>query len=73
MDVLDALKHAMDESGTGGRELSRKLGKSESYVGVTIAKGSDVQASNLAKMANLMGWQLMLRKGDAEIEISPRC
>ena len=72
MDVLDALKYMADDAGMSDSQFSRELGKSRNYIGVTRSKGSDVGSSNLAKMANSLGWRLILKRGDVEIEVSPR-
>ena len=72
MDVLDAVKRVCEMEGVSGRGLSLMMGRSGNYMSATMAKGSDIGASNLARMANAMGWRLVLRKGDVEVEVSPR-
>ena len=72
MDVLDAIGKMCEIEDVSARELSRRIGKSPNYIGVTVSKGSEVGASNLAGMARALGWQLVLRKGDVSVEISPR-
>ena len=72
MDVLDALTYMTEDAGSNDSRLSRDLGKSRNYISVTRAKGSDIGASNLAKMASVLGWKLVLKRGDVELEVTPR-
>lgn len=72
MDVLDAIKTMISESGMSMRKISSELGRAQTYLATTIGKNSDMGASNVARIANYLGWRLVLKKGDVELEISPR-
>lgn len=72
MDVLDVIKAMMKGSGTSAAALSRALGKSRTYIGTTMFKGSDVGSGNLAKMAELMDYQVKVVGRGEEFEVTPR-
>lgn len=72
MDILDCVRYMIAESGLSTRKVSLALGRSASFLSTTLSKGSDIGASNVAKLANLLGWHLVLKKGDTEIEVTPR-
>lgn len=72
MDILDCIKHMIADSGYSARQVSRMLDRSPNFLGSTFVNGSDVGASHTAKIANLLGWHLVLKKGDMEMEVTPR-
>lgn len=72
MELIDAVRYMIKESGTSARSLSRELGKSPTYMAATFANDSDIGARNLAKMADAMGWRLVLEKDGAQVPIDPR-
>lgn len=76
MDILDCIKQMIEVSGKSARQVSRDLGRSPNYLGATFANGSDVGASNAARIARLLGWRLAFVRddGDAreELEVTPR-
>ena len=76
MDILDCIKQMVEASGRSARQVSRDLGQSPAYLSATFANGSDVGASNVARIAHLLGWHLMIVRGDGEdrkeMEVTPR-
>lgn len=72
MDIRDCIKHMLADSGMSARELSKSLGKYPTYVGTTLQRGSDIGTSNAAMMAKVMGWRLVFKKGDIEMEVTQR-
>lgn len=72
MDILDCIKHMIADSGYSARQVSRMLDRSPNFLGSTFVNRSDVGASHTAKIANLLGWHLVLKKGDIEMEVTPR-
>lgn len=76
MDILDCIKRMIEGSGKSARQVSRDLGRSPNYLGATFANGSDVGASNAARIARLLGWRLVFVRdnGDSreEMEVTPR-
>ena len=76
MDILDCIKKMIETSGKSARQVSRDLGRSPNYLGATFANGSDVGASNAARIARLLGWRLAFVRDDGdsreELEVTPR-
>lgn len=76
MDILDCIKQMIEASGKSARQVSRDLGRSPNYLGATFANGSDVGASNAARIARLLGWRLAFVRDDGdsrdELEVTPR-
>lgn len=76
MDILDCIRGMIEASGKSARQVSRDLGRSPNYLGATFANGSDIGASNVARVARLLGWRLVLVRGDEgdrdEMEVTPR-
>lgn len=56
-------------SGIPKSELSRRMGRVRTFVSSTISRGSTPRADTLAEMARHMGYRLVLRGHDEEIEI----
>lgn len=76
MDILDCIKKMIEQSDKSARQVSRDLGRSPNYLGATFANGSDVGASNAARIARLLGWRLAFVRDDGdsreELEVTPR-
>lgn len=76
MDIVDCIKRMTEGSGKSARQVSRDLGRSPNYLGATFANGSDVGASNAARIARMLGWRLVfVRERDGkreEMEVDPR-
>jgi hypothetical protein len=76
MDILDCIKKMIEASGKSARQVSRDLGRSPTYLGTTFANGSDVGASNAARIARLLGWRLAFVRDDGdsreELEVTQR-
>ena len=76
MDILDCIRQMIGSSGKSARQVSRELGRFPNYLGATFANGSDVGSSNVACIAHLLGWRLVLVRGDGgdreEMEVAPR-
>ena len=70
MNSCEAIRKMMEVSSTTAAALSRKMGKSDTYVSTTLSKGSSPRAENLAAMAKIMGFELILRQGNHEIVIA---
>ncbi|MGN0034539.1 MAG: hypothetical protein ACI364_02265 [Coriobacteriales bacterium] len=50
-------------------ELSRRMGKARTFVSSTLTHSSTPRADTLSEMARLLGYKLILRGHDEEIEI----
>ncbi len=71
MNTTECIRHMVGQSGMSARKASQALGKSPTYLGTVITKGVDVSAGNLAKIADTMGYELLLRKEGEEIPVDP--
>lgn len=75
MDVLDCIRKMIEGSGKSARQVSRELGRSPNYLSATFSGHSDVGASNVAKVARILGWRLVLVRDEdgerEEMEITP--
>ena len=69
MKTTDAITHMIKVSGMPKSELSRRMGKARTFVASTISKGSTPRADTLAAMARHLGYTLLLRGHDEEIEL----
>lgn len=76
MDIIDCIKRMIEDSGKSARQVSRDLGRTPTYLGTTITHKADVGASNVARIAKLLGWRLVLVRDTngrrEEMEVSPR-
>ena len=70
MGVGEAIRRMMEVSGMNAVEVSRAIGRSDTYVSTTLSKGSIPQVNTLAAMAEAMGFELALCKQGVEIRIS---
>ena len=70
MDASELIEKMVAESGKSARGISREIGRSSTFVGTTIAKGSDIRLGTLAAIARAAGWKIVARKGEEEITIS---
>lgn len=72
MNTTDAIRHMMSESGMSASAVSTGMGKVRTYVTNTLSRGKDATAGVLASMAEVMGYELVLRGRDEEIVIDAR-
>lgn len=68
MNSVEAVRRMQATSGISGLELSRKLGRSPSYVSSTTSRGSDLRCSTLAEIAAALGYRIDL----VEVETGER-
>lgn len=71
MNTTECIRHMIEASGLSARKASQLLGKSPTYLGTTITNGSDVSAGNLSGIANVTGYELILRGRGEEIRVDP--
>ncbi len=67
MGAGDAIRKMMEVSGMTAVDLSRAIGRSDTYVSTTLSKGSVPRVDTLAAMAEAMGFELVLKGGETEI------
>ncbi len=70
MEVLDAIDAMLAESGETKAGLASSLGRSRQSVYNMYQKRTDVRCATLVAMAEHMGYEIVLRKGDREIKLS---
>ena len=61
MGAGDAIRKMMESSGMTAVDLSRAIGRSDTYVSTTLSKGSSPRVDTLAAMAEARGFDLILR------------
>lgn len=72
MDVLDAIQKMLSDSGTSQNALAEHLGRSRQSIYNMFRTKADVRVDTLARMAEYMGYELVLRSKDETIEVTPR-
>lgn len=70
MEVLDAIDTMLEESGETKAGLASSLGRSRQSIYNMYQKKTDVRCGTLIAMAQHMGYEVVLRKGDDEIKLS---
>ncbi len=71
MKAIDAIQTMLAKSGKSANSVSLAMGKHRNYIATAIYKQSDPQADNLAKIAELCGYELILKGHGEEIAIDP--
>lgn len=71
MEAWEAVRWMMAASGVGPSELSRRLGRSMSYITASIAQGGTPRLDTFARMAHACGCRLVLetRDGSRGVEL----
>lgn len=72
MDVLDAIQRMLSESGKSRNALAEHLGRTRQSISNMFRTKADVRVDTLSKMAEFMGYKLILKSKDDTIEIAPR-
>ena len=72
MDVLDAIQKMLNESGKSQNALAEHLGRTRQSISNMFRTKADVRVDTLARMAEFMGYKLLLKSKDDTIEIVPR-
>lgn len=71
MKASEAIKTMLEESGLTGTEVSRRLGKTRKYMSTIVSTNRIPQLDTLAKMADSMGYQVVIRGHGSEYVIEP--
>ena len=71
MKTIEAIQQMIDSSGVNASQLSTRMGKHRNFVASTIYNGSTPRTDTLAHMADIMGYELVLRGHGEEIPIDP--
>lgn len=64
MDARTAMRWMMGASGVGPSELSRRLGRSRSYITASVAQVSVPKLDTFARIAHECGYRLILETED---------
>ncbi len=67
MSPIDAIQRMMDESGVSASDLSRRIGKSRTYISSTMAHGSTPKVDTLARIAHECGYRMYLERTGRDI------
>ena len=67
MDAKELIQMMMEDSGIGSNELSRAMGKSNGFISATLSKNSTPRLDTFAKMADIMGFEVVIKKKNEEI------
>lgn len=71
MNTREAIEHMMRKSRYNGSQLSLAMGRNRNFLSTTFAKGSIPRVDTLAKMAEIMGYTIILENNGDRIEIDP--
>lgn len=74
MEALSALEEAVKRSGKSKFDISRSMGRFDSYISATISRGSVPKADTMAMILDACDCDLVIRnrKDGSEIVIDPR-
>jgi hypothetical protein len=71
MKEREAIERMMQRSRYNASQLSVAMGRNRNFIGSTFAKGSIPRVDTLAKMADIMGYKVVLESDGDRIEIDP--
>ena len=69
MNIKQAIDTMCDASGTSQRTVSTEIGKSPTFIGTTLSKGSVPRIDTMAAIARACGFELALRGHGLTIEL----
>lgn len=69
---MDCLKHMLEASMVNRAELSRRMGKSRSYISSTLQHTNDLKTSTLVELANAMGYTVQVVGHGETITLKPK-
>lgn len=64
-----SINHMINASHSTQRDVSRAMGKSNSYVSATIAKNKSVMVDTLVAIADACGYEMLLTNGVDTIKV----
>lgn len=71
MKLRDAIERMMKRSRYNASQLSVALGKNRTFISTSFSKGAVHRVDTLARMADIMGYKVVLKSADDEIVIDP--
>lgn len=69
MDSTEFLRHAVAMSGKSARQVSRDIGRADTFVSSTLGKGSDLGLKTLTAVADATGYKLYAEGNGERIEL----
>ena len=72
MDTCACIRFMMEKAGMSGRQLSAALGKSPTYIGSTLSQGGNVTAENLARIAEITGFEVAIEGHGERVRVTER-
>lgn len=69
MEVNGSIRRMMASSGTSGKELSERIGRSPHCISATLCSNSSHKVEILAEIASAMGYQLILEGRNERIPL----
>ena len=74
MKSCEIVKAAMEQEGVNPPELSKRLGKSDTYIYVLLSRPRELLAGNLARILDALDYDLLARSrvDGAEFFVSPK-
>lgn len=70
MDSSKLIRNLVADSGDSMREISRRIGQSDTYVASIVGRGSTPRADTLARIANACGFRIVATNGTNEYELT---
>lgn len=69
MEAKRVLRAMVEHSGKSKADISRAMGRSDNYIGVTLAKGTVPQADTLARIAKACGYKVYVEGQGERLEV----
>ena len=71
MEACEILRHMVEASGKSYRQISKEIGRSESFVSATIAQGACPRLDTFASIAGACGYQVEVQSKTERLELVP--
>ena len=71
MQVIDAIKQMLTTAHWTRNGVSAAMGRSRNFLQILIDRGTTPKTDTLARIANVMGYKLILEGHGEKIEIDP--
>ena len=59
MNASEAMRHMIAASGKSGRQVSREIGRSDTFISASLAQGTCPRVDTLAKIAHACGYRIV--------------
>jgi len=72
MDASEALRRMIRMSGKSNRQISREIGKADSFVSASLAQGVRPRIDTFARIAEACGYEVLVRSADDSFSLTPQ-